>query len=374
MRTAIIGVSGYGDRHYRDLMREVEQGNASATAACIINPGDVPEKVSRLRELGCRIYNGVEELFRAEAGHLDLVQIPTGIATHRPFTEMALAAGAHVLVEKPAAATPEDVGAMLEAEQKSGRRVFVGFQHRYDPLTRVLQQKLLSGAVGRVQDVSGMGGWPRSFAYYARNNWAGRLRLGGEWVNDAPFNNAFAHDVLTALWFASPEAGRAARPRSIDAELWRAHDIESCDTAFLEIQTDGAPVRLGFSHLSEARMDPCLRVTGDKGMLTWTHARATLEAGDGTQTIFDCLQQEELRAALYRNIRDTLQGNPQAGPVCTLEMAACQTLAATVALRHPIRQIVPEQVHRFPAEDDSERLVWDGVDERLLALIPDLAV
>jgi len=365
MRTALIGVSGYGARHYLDLMREVEQGNALASAACIINPAEVPEKVARLRELGCRIYGGVGEMFAAEKGRLDLVQIPTGIATHRPFTEMALAAGAHVLVEKPAAATPEDVEAMLVEEQKVDRRVFVGFQHRYDPLTRDLQNMLCSGALGTVREVIVTGGWPRSLAYYGRNNWAGKLRLGDEQVNDAPFNNAFAHDVLTALWFASPGAGRAASPQSVAAELWRAYDIESCDTAFLEIQTDGAPVRLGFSHLSEARTDPRIQVIGEEGSLTWTHEHAILRDRNGNVSQWNCLQGEELRAAMYRHIRDAIQGNPEGGPVCSLKLAACQTRAAALALRHPIRQIDPLQVRRLPAEDGCERLVWTEVDGRL---------
>ncbi|MCC5847329.1 MAG: Gfo/Idh/MocA family oxidoreductase [Verrucomicrobia bacterium] len=368
MNTGIIGVSGFGARHYDDLLREVERGNATASAACIINPEEVPEKVAKLQSLGCRIYGDVKSFFAEEKGRLDLVMIPTGIATHRPFTEMALAAGAHVFVEKPAAATVADVAAMMAAEANADRRVFVGFQHRYDPLTRELQQRLLSGELGRIREVRGRGGWPRPIAYYQRNAWAGRLRQGTEPVNDAPFHNAFAHDLLTALWFASPEAGRPAEPLQVEAELYRANDIESCDTAFLHLQTDGVPVHFAFSHVSETQMEPMIRVVGEKGELTWTHDGAWLQGREG-QTHHNCLRHEALRPVIFQNIRDVLRKNPEAGPVCSLSMARALTRAATLALAHPIHQVDPLHVRRLPTADRGDRWVWDGLDARLAGFI-----
>jgi len=365
MKIGIIGISGFGDRHYKDLIREVEQGNATAAAACIINPEEVPEKVERLRSLGCRVYDDVSTLFAAERGRLDLVLIPTGIATHRPFTEMALAAGAHVLVEKPAAATVADVEAMMAAEARSSRRVFVGFQHRYDPLTRELQQRLGSGELGRILEVRGSGSWPRGLSYYQRNAWAGKLRHHGEPVNDAPFNNAFAHDVLTALWFASPACGRAAEPLRVEAELHRVNDIESCDTAFLHIQTDGAPVHLAFTHVGETAKEPRIRVIGEQGEWIWSHGKARILDLHGRATHRDCLTEEALRSTIYRNIRDVLRNTPDAGPVCSLALARAQTLAATLALACPIRQVNPAHIRRLQTENGSVRLVWDGVDTQM---------
>ncbi|MCC5842756.1 MAG: Gfo/Idh/MocA family oxidoreductase [Verrucomicrobia bacterium] len=365
MNIGIIGVSGFGARHYDDLLREVEQGNATAAAACIINPEEVLEKVARLRSLGCRIYDDVSSLFAAETGRLDLVLIPTGIATHRPFTEMALAAGAHVFVEKPAAPTVADVDAMIEAEANAGRRVFVGFQHRYDPLTRELQQRLHSGELGRILEVRGSGSWPRALSYYQRNAWAGKLRHNGAPVNDAPFNNAFAHDVLTALWFASPECGRAADPLRVEAELHRVNDIESCDTAFLHLETDGAPVHLAFTHVGETPREPRIRVIGEKGEFIWSHKEARILGGNGQIVCKDCLSTEALRSAIFRNIREVLRNSPDAGPVCTLPLARAQTRAAETALAAPIRQVPPNHIRRLQTEDGEIRLIWDEADARL---------
>jgi predicted dehydrogenase len=366
MNIGIIGVGGFGARHYQDLLREVEQGHAAAAAACIINPEEVPEKTARLQSLGCRIYPDADAFFAGEQGRLDLVMIPTGIATHRPLTERALASGAHVFVEKPAAATVEDVEAMQTAEAASGRRVFVGFQHRYDPLTRILKQQLLDGRIGRVSEVRGAGGWPRSPAYYQRNAWAGRLSHNGAPVNDAPFHNAFAHDLLTALCFAYPGTDRAAESLHVEAALYRANAIESCDSAFLHIETDGAPVYLAFSHVCETRLDPEIHVIGEAGKLIWTHARAVwLDRNGAIAEEIPCLGEEPLRAAIFQNIRDVLRGNSGAGPVCTLPMARAATLAATQALCHPVKDVPAQHLRRSPDSGAGERLIWDTVDADL---------
>ncbi len=54
---------------------------------------------------------------------------------------MALAAGAHVLVEKPAAISSAQVDRLIERQRASGRLVKVGFNHRFHPgLARVAEE------------------------------------------------------------------------------------------------------------------------------------------------------------------------------------------------------------------------------------------
>lgn len=365
LRIGLIGVSGFGARHYADLLREVGAGRAVAAAACVVNPAEVPERVSALRERGCRIYGDAAAMFAAEAGRLDLVMIPTGIATHRGFTEQALQAGAHVLVEKPAAATVADVEAMLAAEAASGKRVFVGFQHRYDPLTLVLQRALQAGAVGDVQAVVARGSWPRGLRYYGRNAWAGALEADGVKVNDAPFNNAFAHDVLTALWFASAVAGRAAEPREVRAELYRLNDIGSCDSAFLEVRTDAAPVYLAFTHVGEVPREPEVVVTGTRGTLHWTHDGARLEAVGAVAQTFTCLELEALREAMFTRIWQDLRGIAGEGARCPLSLARAQTQVAEAALAAPIRSVPRSEARLEEDEPGDPRWIWPEVDARV---------
>ena len=69
----------------------------------------------------------------------------TGISTLR-----ALAAGKHVLVEKPAFPRMEDYQAAVEARDRAGRVVLVGENDHYKPLAVTLRKLLAAGAIGEM--------------------------------------------------------------------------------------------------------------------------------------------------------------------------------------------------------------------------------
>jgi hypothetical protein len=62
---------------------------------------------------------------------------------HRELTLQALAAGKHVLVEKPAYPTTADYEAVLAARQRAGRVVLVGENDHYKPLAVCLRRLLI---------------------------------------------------------------------------------------------------------------------------------------------------------------------------------------------------------------------------------------
>jgi predicted dehydrogenase len=69
---------------------------------------------------------------------------------HLPWTLAALAAGKHVLCEKPLALTAAEVARMLPAEQASGRLVMEAFCHRFHPQFDRVRALLAEGAIGEV--------------------------------------------------------------------------------------------------------------------------------------------------------------------------------------------------------------------------------
>lgn len=74
----------------------------------------------------------------------DVVIVATPILTHAPIVARALAAGAHVLVEKPLCATTADARGLVEAQRRGAARLFVGHSERFNPVVRALA-KLLRG-------------------------------------------------------------------------------------------------------------------------------------------------------------------------------------------------------------------------------------
>src|SRR5258708_30114099 len=102
------------------------------------------------------------------------------------MTRAALHAGATVLGEKPFTAEPGMLEKIQRSERETGRFVAVGFQDIYAEGTLALKQMLIEGKLGRLISLKACGLWPRNDAYYRRNNWAGRLRIGGVEGLDSP--------------------------------------------------------------------------------------------------------------------------------------------------------------------------------------------
>lgn len=67
------------------------------------------------------------------ATHPDLVVIATYTETHAPYAIAAMAAGAHVFVEKPLAMTVEEAAAVVARARDTGRKLVVGYILRHHP-------------------------------------------------------------------------------------------------------------------------------------------------------------------------------------------------------------------------------------------------
>jgi len=96
-----------------------------------------------------RIVRSIDEM-AADPG-LDLIVITTPNDTHFPYTEKALAAGKHVVLEKPFTNTSKEARKLVELSKKYNRILSVFHNRRYvaDFLTmkKILQEKLLGDIV-----------------------------------------------------------------------------------------------------------------------------------------------------------------------------------------------------------------------------------
>jgi Predicted dehydrogenases and related proteins len=323
-RVALIGISGYGRIHLQ-LARECRaRGEVAIVAATVINAEEEAENIAELRAHGCTIYSDYEEMLREQRGRIDLCLIPTGIHWHARMTISALRAGANVLVEKPLAGSMADVEAVRAVERETGRFVAVGFQDLYEPGTVWLKNELKNGVIGAVRSVRFLGIWPRGRGYFLRNEWAGRTQVNGVPVFDSPLNNAFGHFVMLSLYFASPTAEAAAAVVK-QAELFRAHRIESFDTAVVTSETaDGVKLWFGVSHASRETEEPEIVIHGEKGTAGWRYEREAwwrdLNGGGDLRRLPDMTAtRRSMMAAVLARMSDP------AAPICGSEMASRHT-------------------------------------------------
>jgi hypothetical protein len=120
-----------------------------------------------------------------------------------------------------------------------------------------VKQRVVDGEFGAVKRLSLRAFWPRTRQYYERAAWAGRLLLNGKMVLDSCIGNATAHYVQNMLFWAGPTLDLPAEVSTVEAQLYRAHAIESFDTVFLRAAVGGArvPLSLVVSHACDGEGD-----------------------------------------------------------------------------------------------------------------------
>lgn len=91
----------------------------------------------------------------AENPEIDVVSVAVGNRLHREVVEGLLAAGKHVLCEKPLSDTLEDARAMARAAREAGSIARIGFTFRRTPGIAAIRDLIRSGTLGRVLHFSG---------------------------------------------------------------------------------------------------------------------------------------------------------------------------------------------------------------------------
>ena len=145
MKVAVIGVGSMGRNHAR-VYSELAEAELVA-----VSDADAKQSASIAGKFGVRSYTDYREMLEKEKPDAVSVAVPTIL--HEEVGMAALDAGAHVLMEKPIAATVEE-GQRLIAKAKSVERQFmVGHIVRFNPAVQALKQKLIAGDLGRIFQV-----------------------------------------------------------------------------------------------------------------------------------------------------------------------------------------------------------------------------
>jgi predicted dehydrogenase len=170
MRPLGVGIVGCG-RAAEELhlpgLRAVNGLDAAALA-------DVDER--RLDRVGNRFevrrrFGDYRELVNDPAIDIVAVCVPAGL--HAEVGLAAIAAGKHVLVEKPLALTSGDAGRMVERARQTPRSCAVGFNLRFHRLVEEARRIVLSGVLGDIELVRTVTG---SGFHYGRELPAWRYR------------------------------------------------------------------------------------------------------------------------------------------------------------------------------------------------------
>jgi predicted dehydrogenase len=246
LRAAIAGTGFIGAVHARSA--RLAGGRVVGVTA------STPERSERAAEqLGAdRAFPTAEALVAAD--DVDVVHICTPNHLHLPLAEAALAAGKHVICEKPLATDVEGARRLVDAAAGTGRQAAVPFVYRYYPTVREARERVRSGRTGAVRLVHGtyLQDW---LVRPDDDNWRVDAALGGEsrafadigshWCDLAEFVTGHRIARLVArMLTAVPERRRqeatAAFARGDGGGELRPVDTE--DAAVIQFETDGGAI------------------------------------------------------------------------------------------------------------------------------------
>lgn len=131
---------------------------------------------------------------------IDCVSVCVPNALHMPVVLDCLAAGKHVLCEKPLARDAKEGAKMVAAAEKAGKKFMIQFNNRYRPEAKLLKQYVTEGELGNI--------------YFARCGWIRRNGIPGwgswftskEMAGGGPLIDLAVHMLDLTLWLmGNPE-------------------------------------------------------------------------------------------------------------------------------------------------------------------------
>ena len=147
VRAAVIGSGFIGTVHIEALRR------IGVTVHGLL--GSTPDRAAeRARRLAvARAYDSLDELLSDE--RVEVVHVTSPNHLHHPQVREILAAGRHVVCEKPLAMTSRESAELVALAHDSGRVAAVNFNIRFYPLNQHLRESIRDGRLGDVRLVSG---------------------------------------------------------------------------------------------------------------------------------------------------------------------------------------------------------------------------
>ncbi|MDQ3347030.1 MAG: DegT/DnrJ/EryC1/StrS family aminotransferase [Acidobacteriota bacterium] len=271
VRVAIIGCGQMGRWH----LEAYQRNPAVEVVAFADSSREAAERFAALA--GGRAYGSHRELLGAE--QVDGVSVCVVPAAHREVVTDAVAAGAHVLCEKPLATSLADARAMVAAARSKGRHLVTGFKFRFFDEVREAKTLIDSGSLGRVVS--------------ARLMFAADLDMTGKWFADPRLagggivmdNAPHAFDLVELL--LGPISAVAATARN-------ARRLPVEDSASINCQLrSGAAVSIDLSWAIATPPTAYLEIYADQGtaaldyggmnyrLATWSEWKRSSNTNDG---------------------------------------------------------------------------------------------
>nr|WP_317401246.1 Gfo/Idh/MocA family oxidoreductase [uncultured Gemmiger sp.] len=300
VRMVLIGFGGMG-RKYAAMLRDGEVDGLVLAGVCCRNaPG---QQLLREEYPGVAVYQDVADTL-AHAGEFDAALIVTPHTSHVEIARQMVAAGKHILLDKPAGVYARQVRALVEQAREAGVSFGMMFNTRANAAFAKARELLQIGAVGTpVRAVWVCNTWFRTPAYHKsapwRSSWSGEC--GGLLINQSQ------HYLDIWQWLlGAPDAVYA------DLSFGRYAPITVDDAVDMQLYYDNGLHGTFISSTGEHPGVNRLEIWGERGCLCVEDtARITLDENEMTTAEFAASNREVYGTLAHHSREIPVEANPE---------------------------------------------------------------
>ena len=168
---AILGCGHIGQRHVKHIKAHA-LGNV-----CGVFDINQETLSSFSKENELTPYSSLQALLADD--QIEVVNICTPNGTHAELAIKILESGKNVVVEKPMSISVESAKAMQDVALRTGLKLFVVKQNRYNPPVKAVKKLITDNKLGKPLMVSVNCFWNRNANYYQQSPWRGTKKLDG---------------------------------------------------------------------------------------------------------------------------------------------------------------------------------------------------
>lgn len=265
MKYALIGCGRISPNH----IEAAKNNNLTFVAMCDIIPEVTREKSDRFGLEAVRKYTDYKELLKNEKP--DLVAIATESGKHAAIALDCIAAGCHVIIEKPIALSIADADAIIETGKKAGVVVCANHQNRFNKSVQYIRKALEAGRFGKLSHGAAHVRWNRARGYYEQASWR------GTWAQDGGcLMNQCIHNIDLLRWMMGDEVDEVmAYTDQLQHPYLEAEDL---GMALVKFSNGSYGLIEGTTNVFPKNLEETLYIFGEKG---------TVKAGGTSDNIIE---------------------------------------------------------------------------------------
>ena len=146
LKVGIIGCGGIANGKHMPSLSKVKQCEMVAFCDIIVDRAEAAAK--KYGTPDAKVYEDYKELLKDES--IDVVHVCTPNRSHSFITVDALEAGKHVMCEKPMAINSVEAKKMLDAAERTGKKLTIGYQNRFRDDSLYLKAEAEADTLGDV--------------------------------------------------------------------------------------------------------------------------------------------------------------------------------------------------------------------------------